>query len=489
MTLRGLARGSAIYAAGNVLARLGGFILLPIYLQLMTRQQYGLVALVTAIVGLLNIVCRLGLDGALMRLHFDTDDAHRPGLYRTLMVATLAISGAFLLLVGLLVGPFFETIFFGVQFVPYGLMALAVTFVGSADYVPSILYRATQQPERFFLFNLGSFVLASTLSLALVLLDFGAFGVLLGQLIAGAIVLVVVVIIAMRPAGPRWHTPSIEPALRFGVPLVPHQISMWILRLSDRWLLGLLLAVPTGERLAAIGAYSVGYQLGSLVAIVGMSFNAAWTPYFYRIADEPQGPNIYREILTLTTAAFLWMALGLAATSGEVIAVIARPGYAVAAQVLPVVAFACVLQGVYTMLVGPIFLRRRTALLPALTVASAAANVLINIILIPRIGVMGAAWATLTAYALFASLTFLVARRIYPVRLDYLRLAAVAVICLIGALVADVFSLERAAPISRFVIHVGIVLACGALIAGLMLQPIRALRRAVTRSSAQAAEM
>ena len=93
---------------------------------------------------------------------------------------------------------------------------------------------------------------------------------------------------------------------------------------------------------------------------------------------------------------------------------IARPGYAVAADVLPVVAYACVLQGVYTMLVGPIFLRRRTAILPLLTVASALTSVGLNILLIPRIGVMGAAWSTLVAYGLFATLTYLVARRCTP---------------------------------------------------------------------------
>jgi O-antigen/teichoic acid export membrane protein len=222
---------------------------------------------------------------------------------------------------------------------------------------------------------------------------------------------------------------------------------------------------------------------------VGLSFNAAWTPYFYRVADDPQGPIIYRQIMTLTTAAFLWMALGLSATSGEVIAVIARPGYAVAAQVLPVVAFASVMQGVYTMLVGPIFLRRRTALLPLLTVASAATNVLINLYLIPRIGVMGSAWATLAAYSLFAALTFAVSRRVYPLRLDYLRLLAIAVICVIGALVADMLSLEGTAPVQRFVVHMPVVLAAGGLVAALLVQPVRQLRRAVSQASAYAAEM
>lgn len=472
-----------------MLARLGGFILLPIYLQLMSREEYGLVALVTSIVGVLTILCRVGLDGALMRLHFDVAAPRQAPLYRTLMLLTTAISGGVLLILALGVGPFFDRIFFGVPFFPYGALALGITFVGITDYVPAILYRASQQPGRFFAFSFGSFVVASLLSLGLVLAGLNAIGVLLGQLIGGAIVMGVVIIVTFRPGGDRWDGSVVRPALRFGAPLVPHQISTWTLRLSDRWLLGLLLAVPTAQRLAAIGAYSVGYQVGSLVAIMGQSFNAAWTPYFYRIADEAEGPTIYRHILTLTVSGFAWIALGLAVTSGEVIDIIARPGYEVAAQVIPVVAFASVAQALYIMLVGPIFLRRQTAVLPILTVASAATNVLMNVLLIPRIGVMGAAWATLAAYLLFAVLTFILAQRIYPVRVDVRRLLAIVVVCVSAALVAAVPHLESWPALGRLAAHLVPVFIGGAVILQLLRGPIRQLRRSVARASDEAAEM
>jgi O-antigen/teichoic acid export membrane protein len=479
MTIRALARGSAIYATGNLLARLGGFILLPIYLQLMSRDEYGIVALATTITGLLTIVYRLGLDGALMRMHFDTRDADRPALYRTITLATLGIAGVVSIVLGFAVGPFFEQIFFGVPFLPYGLLALAVTFVGSADFVPTVLFRATQQPEKFLVFNLASFGVASAFSLVLVAGGMGALGVLLGQLLGGLVILVAVMLIALSPGGAGWHPTVLPHALRFGVPLVPHQLSTWALRLSDRWLIGLLLVVPLVERLGAIAAYSVGYQLGFLVAVLATSFNAAWTPFFYRIGEQPGGPAVYRAMVTVSSAAFLWLALGLAATAPELIRLIAgdRQAYAVAAEVLPVIAFASACQGIYTMLVGPIFLRRRTAALPFLTVTSAVANIGTNIALVPRIGVMGAAWATLVAYALFAVLTYLYARRVYPSRIDLLRLALYLAITLAGVMVAR--ELDRPGIVTPFLLHMPVVLAAGALLALAVRGPIRQLRRAM----------
>jgi O-antigen/teichoic acid export membrane protein len=479
MTIRTLARGSAIYAAGNLLARLGGFILLPIYLQLMSRDEYGIVALATSITGLLTILYRLGLDGALMRMHFDTPDSQRPALYRTITLATLAIAGVLSISLGFAVGPFFDVLFFGIPFLPYGVLALAITFVGSVDFIPSVLFRATQQPEKFLVFNLASFGVASAFSLVLVAGGMGALGVLLGQLLGGLVILVVVMLIAFNPGGASWRPAVLPGALRFGVPLVPHQVSTWALRLSDRWLIGLLLAVPVVDRLGAIAAYSVGYQLGFLVAIVATSFNAAWTPYFYRVGDLPGGAAVYRAMLTISSAAFLWMALAMAAVAPELIRLIAgdRQAYAVAADVVPVIAFACAAQGTYTMLVGPIFLRRRTGFLPLMTVSSAVANVGLNIVLVPRIGVIGAAWATLGAYALFALLTYLYARRVYPTRVDFLRLAVYVAITLAGVAVARM--LDRPGIVTPFLFHAPVILAAGALLTLVVLEPLGRLRRAM----------
>ena len=207
-----------------------------------------------------------------------------------------------------MVGPFFDEIFFGVPFVPSGLLASAITFVGSADYVPSILYRATVSRSDFFAFNFGLLRAGQRVT------GTGSErlwrpGVLFGQLIAGAIVLVIVVDHrhgAERASLVLGGRRTRAPLRRAARP--PSDLHL-TLRLSDRWLLGLLLAIPlVGQR------YRRSALLGGLpawqppVSIVAMSFNAAWTPYFYRIADEPQGLDIYRHIITITSAGFLWMA-------------------------------------------------------------------------------------------------------------------------------------------------------------------------------------
>ncbi len=420
-----LVRGSATYTVGNVIARLGSFLLLPVYVRLLTRDEFGIVALVTSLVGLLRIVYTLGMDGALMRLHFDVSDEDRPRLYATLAAFAVGVAGLISVLLGVGLGPFFETVFFGLPFQPYGVLALAIAFVGALDFVPAVMYRAREQPMRFLLFSVGSFVAAAALSVLFVVLGWGAVGVLLGQLIGGAAVMLFSAVVGIWPSRFRFDVSVLGPALKFGAPLLPHQLGAWFLRLSDRWLIGLLLAIPLVDRLGAIGAYSLGYQLGYIVAIVGLSFNAAWTPVFYRVGNGPHGPPFLRDMVTVTAGGFVVLAAALAIMAPEIVEVLARPGYEVAAVVLPIVAFASAFQGIYTMFVSVIFLRRRTLILPLITAASAAANIGLNLLLIPIFGVVGAAWSTLAAYVLFAALTYAAASRIYPIRPDWGRLAGI----------------------------------------------------------------
>src|SRR5918999_1496140 len=92
MTLRGLLRGSLLYTLGNFLPRIGAFLLLPVYTATMSPAQFGVVSLMLSLSGLLALVYRMGLDGALLRLHFDVDAQRRPALYMTMTAATLVVS-------------------------------------------------------------------------------------------------------------------------------------------------------------------------------------------------------------------------------------------------------------------------------------------------------------------------------------------------------------------------------------------------------------
>ncbi len=483
MSLRALARGSLLYTFGTFLPRLGALLLLPIYTLTLGPADFGVVSLMLSVSSLLAIVYRLGLDGALLRLHFDLPERDRPRLYASFGAVTLGTAVVVSTLLGIAAAPFFGSLFTGLGFVPFGLLTLAITGTTALQYVPTVLYRATERPALFLAYSAGVMLVAIVATVIfLVPLGMGAPGALLGQLMGGLFGVVVSVTLVSRMRPLRIDRSLIRAGLAFGLPLVPHGLAGWVLNVSDRWLLGLLLTAGAVQAQAAIGIYSLGYQLGQVVSLIALSFNAAWGPFFYARGESEAGPRILREMTTVVAALLGLLAVLLAIGAPELTHLLAPASWGAgrdqAADVLRVVAGASFVYSLYFMVVSAVFLTRRTALLPILTASAGVANVLLNLVLIPRIGVMGAAWSTLVGYSVLAVGTAIYARQRFPLSLDLARLGVLAAT---GTLLvaAARLAFPGAPGLGVFGVHVVAVLAFAVVAALLLREPVARLRRLI----------
>lgn len=475
VSLRSLFRHSLVYTLGNIAPKIGAFLLLPVYIRFLTQADYGALALLTSLAGILAVIYHLGLDSALMRLHFDVAGPAQARLYATATAFSVGLGATLTVLLAVGLGPWFEELFSGVPFVPLGGLALLVALFGSLQYVASTLFRATGQAGSFLAMNLGAFVLSSTVSIVLVTqFGLGAAGVLTGQLVSNAAVFGITLAVVTRLGPWQFDRGQLQQALRLGLPLLPHGIAAWTLRLADRWLIALLIGLPALESRAQVGVYAVGYQLGFVVSIVITSFNAAWSPYFFRIGQRPSGPRFYTEMVTVVMAGLLALAAGVSVLAPEVVAVVARPGYEAAADVLPIIAFASVLQGLYVMFVTVVFLTKRTRRLALITLASAALNVVLNVLLIPGVGILGAAWATMGSYLFFAVATFMYARGMYAMRIDWTRLGLMSTAAVLAVVAGR--ALAAGGSVADGVIHLGFAVTGAILIAAVAWTPLQRLR-------------
>jgi len=277
-----------------------------------------------------------------------------------------------------------------------------------------------------------------------------------------------------RIVGTRFDVSFTRPALAFGIPLTPHAVSAWVLGFADRWMIGLLIGLPTAAALSQLGAYSLGYQLGYVITVVVSSFQAAWAPWFFGIGERREAPAVFSHMTTLAMAGIFALGVGASTLAPQVIAVIARPQYAAAAGVLPVVAMASVLYGLYTMLSTVVFYAKATRRLALITVSAAALNIFLNIVLIPRIGILGAAWATFAAYAFFALATWRYAGSVYPVRLDLPRLGLLSVGSIVALVAASLTDLAGS-PLTTAGLRLAIAVAFAAFAAWVAIAPARSL--------------
>jgi O-antigen/teichoic acid export membrane protein len=203
----------------------------------------------------------------------------------------------------------------------------------------------------------------------------------------------------------RWE--FVFRGLLFGLPLLPHDLGGWILNLSDRILM---------QRLASkeeLGLYALGCNLSLALGLVTLAINNAWAPFFLSVAEKKEGPPIISKLMTYYLFFICFIALGMSVFSKEITYIMAASDYREAHKVIPLIVLSYIFQGMYFMATNCLFLKEKTKYLPFITFSAAATNFVLNLLWIPRYGMMGAAGATVIAFVLYFLITFFVSKRFY----------------------------------------------------------------------------
>jgi O-antigen/teichoic acid export membrane protein len=419
--VKNLFRNLVIYGLGDVATSLVSLLLLPIYTRFLTPSDYGVIAMLLTVEAVAKVVFRWGVDTAFMRLYYDcADQRSRQRLASTIFFFLLAINGT-LLVVALSSAGWLSLQLFGTtqQALLIGLV-LANTFVVGLYFIPFQVLRIGEKSGQFIALVFARS--AGTLVMRLVLVIWAGMGVL------GVVLADIVVTAAFTVVISAWFAPLIRPvfsraiirdALGFGLPRIPHAIAQQVISLADRYLLN---AYGT---LRDVGLYSIGASFGLALKLFLSAFEYAWTPFFLGVMREPDAKAIYSTVSTYVLAVLVLLVAGLCSVARDLIRLTTTSEFHQAANVTPWIALGVMFQGVY--LVGSIgiVITKRTTRYPLATGLAAAASLLANWLLIPRYGVLGAAWANALAYGTLAVVTVGFSLHLYPIRYEWGRLLRV----------------------------------------------------------------
>jgi O-antigen/teichoic acid export membrane protein len=420
--LRDLSKGLVIYGAGDVAIQAVNFLLLPLYVEYLTRADYGIIALLAAVEAPAKLAFRWGLDGAFMRFWYDcSDDRDRQRLASTLFYFLLAVNGT-LLLASVAIAPFISTRLFDQPGYTLALqLVLLNTFAIGFTFIPFHVLRMKNMAGQFAGLALARSI--STLLLRLLLIvgfGYGVMGIVISDIIVTAVLMMVLL---------RWFAPLIRPtfsrallreALAFGLPRVPHGFALQVMAVADRFMLQKFRSV------SEIGAYSMGVTFGLIPKIALAAFESAWAPFYYATSRAPDAKQVFAVVTTYGIAALALMTAGLAAISHDLLSVMTRDQFVDAAPIVAWTALGVFFYGVYLLTSIGLNITSQTRYYPVSTLAGAAANVGLNIALIPTYGMLGAAWANAAAYALQSGIAYRFSQRFYPIRYERGRLVRVS---------------------------------------------------------------
>jgi O-antigen/teichoic acid export membrane protein len=280
------------------------------------------------------------------------------------------------------------------------------------------LFRVEQRSGAYLiatLINLGLTVGATLVLVAV--LEKGPIGVIVGNFTGTLLVYFGLLVYRREQLGVELDRPLLREMNRFGMPLVPSALFLWVLNFSDRFFLVKL----AGPR--EVGLYSIGVRMASGIILLLAAFRTAWPAFAYSIQDDREAKRAYSYVLTYIVLITSWMALGLGVLAPWLVRLLTTEQFYSAERVVAPLAFAAAAFGAYIVVVIGIGRARKTRSNWLITGAAAVLNVILNLLLIPPYGMIGAAIATIGAYAvLFLGMAWK-AQQVYPVPYQWRRVA------------------------------------------------------------------
>lgn len=426
---------SGIYIAGDGLARAVSLVLTVAYTHYLTPGNYGTLAVASTVLLLLPPILGLSISAATLRLWFESEErAARDRLVGAtlaflLVVATVA-AAAIELLGDLGVLDFVPS----AHYAPYLRYAMLTAYFSVFLDLPVTLLIARRRPKQVLALTVAGAAATLGTSLGLVVgLHEGVVGVLRANAISAAAMAVIGVVVTLRMSHGRlrWAGDVVRPSLRYSVPLVPGLLAQWVLQVSDRPLLSHFVAA------AAVGRYYLGYSIGAIAGLVVHGATRALQPLVTRDLKQGLDARVARTG-TYWFGALTLVCLAIAVWGSDLLYLVTAPRFHTATRIVPVVAAAHVAFAAYVIVGQGIFYGMRTRWLPALTGAAALVNVGLNVLLVPRWGIMAAAVDTAAGFTTLFVLFALHAHRVYRIDWEYLRWARIVLAAVAAFGVASV---------------------------------------------------
>jgi O-antigen/teichoic acid export membrane protein len=390
-----LAGQSLVYGIGGVVSRLVAIFLIPVYTAFLHKTGYGIVALLLSGEALMVIVLRAGVQNAFFRFYYLTSDPiKRRTVVRTAFWYTMTAATVGLVL-GLVFAPEIASAL-GLGGRTNLVRVTAVFLWGDMNYEQQAsIFRAEQRSTSYAIASVSNVLITICATVLLVVVfKRGPMGMIVGNFTGTLCVYVVLLLYRARLLGFEFDRRLYRAMEHFGLPLLPSALALWATKFSDRLFLNHYFNAKT------VGVYSFGVTIASALVLLITAFQLAWPAFAYSIQDDDEARHTYAYVLTYYLFLMTWAAVGISLLAPFLAHFLAPSWHGQSgANVIPLLAFGNVIFAGYSAMTIGIGRARKTGANWIITGVGALVDVVLNIVLIPRIGISGAAIALLGAYA------------------------------------------------------------------------------------------
>jgi O-antigen/teichoic acid export membrane protein len=247
----------------------------------------------------------------------------------------------------------------------------------------------------------------------------GARGLLIGSYASGAAVVLALLVVHRRRLSLRFQRPLLRRLMRFGLPTMPAELSLYGLNFVDR------IIIVHAAGLPEAGLYSIAVKFAQGVTVLVRGFQLAWPPLAYSIRDDDEARRVYATVVTLFVAGCAFVVTGMWLLSRWLVRALAAPEFFGSYKAIGLLAAAATLYALYMVLVVILGRTGRTEFNFPATAAALVANIALNLALVPRLGIVGAGIALVASYIVVLALMYVFTQRLFPVPYEWGRLLRV----------------------------------------------------------------
>ena len=426
---------SVIYGLGIILNKSVNFILLPLYTNYFPPEQIGLFTLVQSISLFLGVIYTFGLETSFMKYFIEADDLKRKSeIYSSVLISLLATS----FLLSFLIFSFSGSIssFFKFEDVTEGgslirIMSIVI-LIDTLYRFPLLLFRADLNTKTYTYLNIFTFTVNLLCNLIFIaVLKKGVESIFYSYIISAFVTFAVGLLITRKYLTLKISASDIKELFVYGNKFIYIGIFLILIDMSDRF----FLKYYFDESL--VGIYWANYRLATVMSLLISAFRFSWTPYFLNLASNPDNKKIISGIFTYFVFAGLLLFVVFSIFMDQIVSLnffgfnFLDVKYWSGISIVPVVMLAYFLSGLYSVLNAAPFFTDKTGSLFAFALSGLLINLLLNFLLIPKTGIMGAAFSTLLTYGLMTVIIYIYSQRIYNISYDWKKIRVIILMSII----------------------------------------------------------
>ncbi|MCC4768467.1 oligosaccharide flippase family protein [Methanosarcina sp. DH1] len=403
MSYQKFAREVGLIGIVQVLTNLSTFLLIPIITKSLGTYDYGLWAQINISVSLISPLALMGLSMGLVRfLSSETEkEVIKEAVYSILFFVT--ISGLLASLSLYMLAEPLATFGFkdpdAAYFIKAGSLLILVNVI---EPVSLYYFRVFRQIKEFSYFTLFEALGKLLFILFLLKIGYGLLGVIVATLVVQGVITLIAILIIIKQIGlviPRFT--YLKEYLRFSLPLTPNTLVRWITESSDRYLVTYFLG------LNSVGIYSAACSFGNLIQLLINPLQLILFPELSKLFDENKIDEL-TVYMSYSLRYFLIISIpavfGLSAFAKPLLGIFTTENFVSGWFVIPVIASSGLLAGIAQIFINTLLIVKKTKVPTYINFAVAVLNVLLNLLLVPWVGIVGAALSTLFSYFFMAIL-------------------------------------------------------------------------------------